>query len=199
MTRLILCTCIALSLAATASAVIIPFSLVDNDGPAISGFVDTTADQATFNTWTENSGGVDFFTPVSLPIVLDAVDSTGASFDVGDDWDGTIGSTWAFIAPLDNFATAWNEGAITNDFNQFFGLGGAFNGTSPFAFAGNETNLLNIPRDTTGGTSSATFDTVTTPEGYADSLMLMGLAGVGLIVGRRRGERIRRDRQPHAG
>jgi hypothetical protein len=71
-------------------------------GPLWTGFVDTTADTLTIETWRELPGhGADFWMPTALPLVWPAVTATGARYDVPDtfgDAPGMINDSFAFIS-----------------------------------------------------------------------------------------------------
>jgi len=95
--------------------------------PAAIGFtgvVDTTADTFTLTSVTDGAGGNDFWT-ISAPVVMNAVDSGGAAYDVPDAWDGTIDSTWGFLGPF--LATIpFNEGSATGTWSDWSTGWGAF-------------------------------------------------------------------------
>jgi len=89
-----------------------------NGGPLWTGIVDTISNKLRIDTWSELPGhGADFWTPVNMPVIWDAIGSTGASFDVpdtfglngivdfGDDSDPV--NDFAFISPVSLQDTDW--------------------------------------------------------------------------------------------
>lgn len=159
-----------------AAAALFNVDLVDNDGPHIMGYVDTTANTMTVTSWTENPGGNSFWTASNLPRTYDAVDAVGDPFDVPDNWDGTIGNTWGFLNPLGNMSAGWNEGTFVNDTSS--------DGWGIFRVAGtnhagtNETQWSAIPVDPNSA-PTATFDAVTVspiPEPESALLLVLGAA-----------------------
>lgn len=117
----------------------------DATGPQWEGTVDTGANTLTIETWIENPGLVEFWTPANLPLVLPAQTASGEPFDVPDDWDGTTSNNWGFISETSNFDLNWNEG-FPDPFSKgaFLGWGGTF---QP---AGNEIKFFQDPFDEKG-------------------------------------------------
>jgi len=85
----------------------------DFTGPHWTGVIDTASDKLSINTWTETAGFPDYWTPSSLPLVWDAIDSGGSIFDVPDDWNGSLGINWGFMSPVVLSAMSFNEGTST--------------------------------------------------------------------------------------
>ena len=112
----LLCAICLLTFGITASvqASVFNVTFTDNDGPQWTGQVDTAADTVLITSWTENPGGSIFWTPSALPLVWDAVDSSGTGFDVPDNWDGTIDTTWGFLSPVILNSISFNEGTFPN-------------------------------------------------------------------------------------
>lgn len=86
-----------------------------------TGFVDTIANTMTVQSWTDLGGNS--WTLTSLPRDYTARASDGSIFDVPDTWDGTIGSTWAFIPNVQDSSQTWAEG-VFNGGDDFYGWGG---------------------------------------------------------------------------
>ncbi len=154
----------------------------DADGPHWTGLVDTDADTLTINTWTENAGGVDYWTPAPsmLPWVWTAKTSTG-SFDVPTGWDGTMDNSWGFLPPeTDNTLITWNEG--THTFSAR-GLGWAAGRTGGSVNGFGAVNLLQLVPDGIGSVRVANGSVAITPVPEATafmSLSLVGLAGAAI-------------------
>ena len=68
-------------------------------GPLWTGFVDTTSNTVTIETWKELPlHGSEYWVPRNLPLVWSAYDSAGKAYDVPDTFDGTIDETWGFVS-----------------------------------------------------------------------------------------------------
>ncbi|MCA9236871.1 MAG: hypothetical protein KDA44_15450 [Planctomycetales bacterium] len=77
-------------------------------GPLWTGFVDTTTDNLTIETWTELPlHGSEFWAPQTLPLVWPARTSTGALFDVPDTFNGSIDNSFGFISDVSLQDMAW--------------------------------------------------------------------------------------------
>ena len=119
-------------LAGTVHATLFNVELIDNNGPHITGVVDTASDTFTVNTWTENPGGYNFLTPTNLPRVYNAMTGSPScpfdtpNYDVSDEWDGTIGPDWAFIYPTGSRSSwEWSQPVDTpNLWNDGWGSRG---------------------------------------------------------------------------
>ena len=111
------------ALAASAHAAL--FSVSAPPGSiGFTGVVDTAADTFTLTSVSDGAGGLEFWT-ISAPIVMNAVDSGGAAYDVPDAWDGTIDSTWGFLGPL-LADISYNEGSATGTWSDWSTGWGAF-------------------------------------------------------------------------
>jgi hypothetical protein len=102
--------------------------LWSNSGPDITGVVDTTTDQFIISSWRDTSTNQLFWTPQSgeLPITLRAYSFEGGTYDVPDDWSGTI-SNWAFVLPegTDTTSMLWEQGTVSSFWRgTSFGWGG---------------------------------------------------------------------------
>jgi hypothetical protein len=157
-----------------------PFFVSYNDfkGPRWEGIVDTGKDILTINSWVENSGLTEFWTPhvSNFPIILNATDKDLNPFDVPENWNGTTGDNWGFISPISNFEFAWNEGIPTSFFEEvFWGWGGTFQGgnffQSPFDPSG--TRLYSIQRSETTAESSEPEQLVVTPVSEPSVIVLI--------------------------
>lgn len=204
--RAILTFALCLAPALTAQATLFDVEYIDLDGPHWTGQVDTTTDELTILTWSENPGGSDFLFPTGLPITLLAVTSgTGLNpFDVPDDWDGTISTSWAFVLPTPNSSISWGGGTLI-PFNDVasFGWGGLFEvGISVTSLT--ENNLGDMPLDGGFATlSNADSVSVTlVPEPSAGVLLGAGLLATAgarrrslLLLSRRISQRPRAERE----
>lgn len=122
-------------------------------GPLWRGVVDTVADTLQIDFWTElPRHSDDFWVPVNLPVVWNAVDSTGARFDVPDTFglngvidfgvDGVIdpADDFAFVSPVSLQDTDWyaydtiNEMVDKSQVVQFSGATVFFPGWGGYAF-----------------------------------------------------------------
>lgn len=88
---------------------IIQFFLDDDQGPRVTGFVNTDLDLAIVETFEHFERG-NFWTLEELPYVLEAVNSDGSRYDVPDDWEAVIDETWGFVAEKRNTDSVWVEG-----------------------------------------------------------------------------------------
>lgn len=192
-------TCTLLLFAGTrqSGADLFNVQFTDNDGPQWTGVVDTSTDQLSFTSWSENGGGIDFWT-LKLPTdSWSAVTSSGATYDVPDDWDGLISTSWAFTAPHPlSWPGQWNENTSTID-NYYAGWGG-YRWKDSFFVGSEQMTLRIIPvNPLTYHTADADSVTVTAqgvPEPSTGALFLIGLA---VSAGRR--SRHRRRRAPRPG
>jgi hypothetical protein len=127
---------------------LISVSMSSDNGPNITGFVDTTADKFTISAWT-NQGTTDAWTPSvsSLPIVLTAQAPAGASFDVPDNFSGNVGSAagYGFFLPIGTFSESitWTQGTLSTA-QTSFGWGG-FRSTPTFYALEGPTEVGYIP------------------------------------------------------
>ncbi len=143
---------LGLSSTSTFAATVFHIDFNDFDGVHFTARVDTGTDQLTFLTWEENPGGNTHFVPVlsgMLPWV--AVDDTMAPFDVPDDWDGTIGSNWGFLAQQNRDQITWQNGPAGNP-QSTPGWGIAI--IPPFSANFDETQLNAIPVSASNATQS---------------------------------------------
>lgn len=164
-----------LFLSPSVSSDIIRFRLVDEEGPIVTGFVDTTLDSATLET-VQQSPGSPYWTPTDLPMTLLAVDSSGHPFDVPDIWDGKISDDWMFLAQQRNDQINWLEG--TGPSLSTFGWGGAELGGRYWSRNLDETFFVFYP-DGPLSSSSPQFETVSmsaVPEPTALLFWLLGVA-----------------------
>jgi len=210
MRRLILCAFIALAFVTSASATLFDVAYCLASGDTIDIQIDTDADTATITGgWTPQSGfwtatqdytlraaqaqqtGVSPFAPfdVTDSMLVDQSTFVGSGF-------GSVTAGWAFV-PLSTSDTfdslTWAEGVSTDpNFGPAWGATYLALTDTTFASGGqgfaNAAISLALPNSPSAGSFLAptALKFSTTPEGYTDSLMLVGIAGVGLIVGRRR-------------
>ncbi len=101
-------------------------------GIGFTGIVNTTADTFTLTSVTDGVGGLDFWT-IAAPVVMNAVDSSGLSYDVPDAWNGTIDSTWGFLGP-ELSAISFNEGSANATWSDWHTGWGAFENPSGSVF-----------------------------------------------------------------
>lgn len=173
------------TLAGGANAAIFAVSLNDFDGYQISGTVDSATDVFTITSWSE-SGGFAGWLPenTSLPITLSARTQVG-SFDVPDNWGGTIDSSWGFISDQSNNALVWSDGDYT-ELNRHFGWGAAI---AQFGLINTSSSEDTLRWSPTGATSVSTytFDEVSVSLIPEPSLaFLLGVGALGLAMARRR-------------
>lgn len=165
-------------------------------GPLWNGFVDTDADDLTITAWSEIPGSVEFWTPLwtptitTLPLVWPAVDSSGAPFDVPEDFDGHINSQFAFISTVSARNMLWNEGTfspLVAELDFYPGWGGLrrpIPGANPVQFtfdtSANERSMPWLPSDEYR-ISESTLATVTASD---DGPAVAGVpeAGAGLLL-----------------
>ncbi len=173
-----------------ADAAVFLVDLIDNDGPHISGQVDTSLDILTVTSWTENAGGTAFWTPSTLSRTYSAIDFFMSPFDVPDNWNGTIGTNWGFLNNNDLNATGWNEGTFMSPGIVIFDGWGASQLQGSLSTFQTEMRWDLIP---TGNSSfaNAQFDTVSVsliPEpGSLSMFALSGFAGLALLRRKRVG------------
>ena len=98
-----------------ANAALFDVEFYDYDGPHWTGQINTTTDTLTINTWVESNGYLVYWAPTSasLPMVWDAVDGTGSTYDIPDDWNGNFGTNWGFLSPVVLSDMSFNEGTCT--------------------------------------------------------------------------------------
>ncbi|MBC6987770.1 PEP-CTERM sorting domain-containing protein [Alteromonas sp. BZK5] len=157
------------------NAALIDVTYHDADGPQWTGVVDTTTDLLTIASWTEGVGGVyDYWTPQDpTSLIFQAIDlgtasnvyvsaSSLTSYDVPDNWDGTIFSGWGFLSTQGKQDIAWNEGIFSGN-NSRLGWGlaqtnaGLFNPTdfatenffsfTPYSSTANRVSSIGGPND----------------------------------------------------
>lgn len=169
---------------ATVNSALFSVEFTDLDGPQWSGLVDTTTDTATINSWIENPGGTDFWTPVNLPLTLIAVDGSG-NYDVPDNWDGSIDNTWGFLSTAHLSGIIFNEGLFPDTFSTP-GWGASFDGGA-ISVEQNEFQLVNWPY-APGITTQAIADSIQiSAVPIPTSIWLIGSGLLGLVgVARRR-------------
>jgi hypothetical protein len=107
--------------------------LVDTTGPTIDGLVNTATDTFRINSW-GNAPSATTWTPTlnQFPLTLCALSDSATSFDVPDNWNGSI-SSWAFVLPPGQSITTvqWQQGIPSGSFADVsFGWGGYRWGTS---------------------------------------------------------------------
>ena len=177
-----------------AGAAVFDVEFNDFDGPHWTGQVDTTTDTLTIQTWVENPGLPDVFSPASLPLTLDAltINGVGGPFDVPDNWDGTISTTWGFIFGAPNASIVWNEGTPTPFHNTTrFGWGGLADGGVPLFSAWTHLSMGDVPGSSPTTNSFLRADTVTVTEVVIPA-PAAGWMGLVLLGGMVRGGRQRR-------
>lgn len=171
-----------------AVAAVINVDFNDSDGPHWTGLVNTTTDVLTINTWTENAGGAQFWTPTAsmLPWVWNAVDQTGATFDVPDNWDGMISTTWGFLSPEALGDVTWNEGAYIGT-KGYPGWGVSANqANTPNTSFDNTTTTKALVGNATPEDSSGTVTITAIPEPGTMALLGVGYCVIGGIGWTRR-------------
>lgn len=140
-------------------AALFSVELFDFQGPNIKGIVDTTADTFTINSWTENSGGLAYWTASDLPRTYPATNASGGSFDVPDNWNGTIDNSWGFINPNSLPNAGYNEGTFFSGALAHDGWGGWITSSNSVSVAFNQTRWPVVPiHDRTASTID--FETV---------------------------------------
>ncbi len=150
MTAIALAMLCSLAMSETCLAQLYTVEFNDLDGPRWTGLVDTDTNDLFIQSWTENPGGVEFWTPQSLQFLNLKTDLGNDPFDILDDWDGTIDDTWGFITFFSNSDRTWNEGNFTN-LSPILGWGALIN-DSVIDTTGTEMVLRNVP---TGPTTVA--------------------------------------------
>jgi hypothetical protein len=181
--------CITLALIAAAiPARAYNTTLIRFDGPEIHGDVNTLTNTFVVTSWVENSGGDHWWSPApaSLPLHYTALDSSGAVFDVPDNWDGHMNG-WAFISDLSNPAILWNEGAFTA-FAGHHGWGGDKTDLGEVQIFGSQPEMFwqNTPVGA-NGIGGFRFDIVSTiPEPSSTAMCLIAGAISICSFGRRR-------------
>jgi hypothetical protein len=131
--------------------------LVSQYGPVVEGFVDPASDTFTITSWTNSSASVTNYwepLPDQFPLVLNAVDTNGVSFDVPNNWDGTMSRNWAFVLPSGRDIVSgvkWKQGT-PNVFwaGSSFGWGGMRNGLGQIIGNGDDfgvRRLRYVPRN----------------------------------------------------
>ena len=180
---------LALFLQSIANATIYDVNLVDLDGPQIVGQVDTATNRFVVTSWIENPGGLANWSPspASLPLTYTALMSSGAVYDVPDNWDGKIDLTWGFIADARNADVLWNEGAYT-EAGRHHGWGGGITVATRPAIAVSLFTEMNWQWAPTGATdvNTSTFDSVSVVAIPEPSTLLLAAVGLPLLLRRRR-------------
>jgi len=151
---------------------------------AFEGVVDTDADTFTVETWfipPQAQANEDTpWTLTSLPSVWNAVDSTGATYDVPDNWDATIGLNWGFLPPGNNASLGWAEGVPTLERTIGWGAGVYSSGLST---GSNELSIQALPSaaGTVRGANISHFNSsdslliTAVPEPGTGAMLLVGL------------------------
>lgn len=162
-------------LTANCSGALYDVELIDSDGPHIVGQVDTLTDKFTINSWTENTGGVVWWSPSDLPRTYDALTTTGL-YDVPNNWDGTIGTDWGFINPLTLFDNSWTNGSFHAPTLIREGWGGRVDGFGVIDVSRNETRWLNLPFNSNSVAEIAFNSVIVTPIPEPTALALATLS-----------------------
>lgn len=181
---------VAVSLFSSSNSLAAMYSvdLFDVQGPHIKGIVDTTADTFTINSWTENAGGIAYWTASDLPRTYPAVNATGGGFDVPDNWNGTIGNTWGFINPNSLPNAGYHEGSYFSGALAHDGWGGWIDSTNSISVAFNQLRWPVVPVHDRAA-STIDFETVRirqVPEPATAALASLLLAGTAGMFRRRR-------------
>jgi len=161
--------------------------LKDNDGPHVFATVNTTTDSMTINTWTEIAGNFEYWTPSDLPRVYPAINSVGGTYDVPDNWDGTIDSNWGFVNPDKLPVAGWTEGSYAALALVHDGWGGRIDAGGNVSVGFDETTLQSVPW-AVGNASPADLDFISVVEIIPEptTLTLAALALLPLGWSRRR-------------
>ena len=156
---LILSTLCIISLSNRCDAQLYSVEFNDPDGPHWTGIVDTARNSLDIETWTENPGGMSFWTLQDLPADWGArtvVNSLNTQFDIPFNWDGTIDDNWGFT-PFNNISQLnWNEGVYT-ELGIATGWGAGCGTISSLDTSGSESDMFCLPTgETTVGDAVGT-------------------------------------------
>lgn len=171
-------TALILSLlwAFAASAALIDIQWIDKDDDVVvTGIVDTTADTLTITDF--DPGTTPLWTP-ALPATLEARQFPFATWDIADNFDGTLTNTEGFIYIPSNNSITWDEGTvIEGSGGDFFGLGGGISSGNVF-FTGNKLQAwpTSSTMETTQNGPLVNFEMVMLPEPSAFILLMIGIA-----------------------
>ena len=170
--------------AGTANAALFNVDFNDNTASHWTGVVNTTTDTLTFTSWTENAGFPTLLIP-SLPMVWDAVDGTGSSFDVPDNWDGNFGTNWGFLSPVSFNSISFVNGTYNSTFTPGWHIQRYSDGTIATNIGTNR--ISPWPRDN-GILAYADADTVviTAVVPIPGAVWLLGSGLIGLVGFRRK-------------
>ncbi|NOX09107.1 MAG: hypothetical protein GXP22_06415 [Gammaproteobacteria bacterium] len=120
-------------------------------GIGFTGVVDTTTDIFTLTSVTDGVLYQDFWT-IPSSLTMPAYDSSGGFYDVPDNWNGTIDSTWGFVGPLLS-AITFNEGSANGAYSDWTtGWGALINPLGTYVTSPTESNAMsNWPYTSTNG------------------------------------------------
>ncbi len=98
----------------------------NNKGSHWTGVVNTTNNTLVIDSWTTNDRIRQWWKlPETESIIFDAVDINGDTFEIADDWDGTIGTDWAFFSRQSMGEVPWLAGTYTGIYSDsHIGWGG---------------------------------------------------------------------------
>ncbi len=140
--------------------------LIDEIGPVIDGVVDTSTDTFQIKSWTNSPGATHYWTPKpnQLPLTLRAykLGKNALSFDVPDNWDGTMDG-WVFALPVEQELgqIEWEQGSTTIWKETSFGWGGFRRGTDIICVGGRGgASVLNYAPVEPRAVGDSSFETV---------------------------------------